>query len=232
MANAIEVVADMLAIVRERDNYKTHWEAATDDAMNAERERLSAVAERDALRAERDRAIEERDLARRGFDLQRETIESFRAALGSLPLVGQHLADAARAVVEERDAILAKLEEAQAALKVVREWNDFERNGLREMRDQVRALVGGDENKPVVDAVRAVVDDRNAIRAELDRAKALYAACTNELSNLRSRIVEHETAARSVGARAERERLRTLAADVTAPEDAMAFVEDLKRGDL
>lgn len=137
--------------------------------------------------------------------------------------------DEARA---DRDAILAKLEESQAALKVLREWNDFERNGLREMRDQVRALVGGDENKPVVDAVRAVVEDRNAIRAELDRAKALYAASTNEISNLRSRIVEHETAARTVGARAERERLRTLAADVTAPEDAMAFVEDLKRGDL
>lgn len=116
------------------------------------------AAEEDASNAERERllAVAERDALRAERD---KAIEARDMALGGF------------------DVLRAKLDEAQTALKVLREWNDFERNGLREMRDQVRALVGGDESRPVVDAVRSVVEQRD-----------LYASAATEIEAVRAAI--------------------------------------------
>lgn len=149
MAEAIDVVADVLALVRERDEARESRDVSQRqaDAVLAGMREIARQVE--MLRAERDKAIEDRDLRR-----ERE--------------------EAAIARAERAESELA---EAKTSVQRAQEWAEFERNGLRETRDMVRTLVGGDENKPVVDAVRALVEQRD-----------LYASAATELEAVRAAL--------------------------------------------
>lgn len=99
-----------------------------------------------------------------------------------------------------------------------------ERDEAREMRDVSQrqadaALAAMHEAARQVEMLRAernkVIAERDVLAFEIEDVRAALGSPP---------IVEI--------VRVERERVRDLAAHVTTPEDAVAFIEDLKRGDL